>query len=857
MTSPSSPLVVGLRAAGAAGPSVVGHKAATLGRLVGAGFSVPEGLVLTAEALTAVLDQNRLGTHVHPDDLELLGWPATVAMAVEEIAAHFGDAPLAVRSSASAEDLPEESFAGQYTSVLRVRGDGELRSAIRSCWASAFIGRVRHYRRGTEPARMAVLVQRLVDADVAGVAFTADPVTGERDTVLVSAVPGTAETLVDGSVTPDQWRVRGADACPVSVLHQALTPRQAVAVAELARRLEAELGGPQDVEWAMADQRLVVLQSRPVTALPRPPAVDLPDGTWLKEDERYPEPLTAFGASLVGPLVSAGLTDMSADWGGLVERFEGRVVGGEPYMRVVPVGGPRSQRGGPPPWWLLGALSRVVPALRRRMRIARTMLRPAVLERALDDWDRLYKPRLRDEQATLAGVDLAALDDADLGLHLARVVDFLARCLRLHFWLIPPYAVPQYDLCALLARELGWDTASTQRLLAGRSSTTSEPHRALRRVADLVRADARAAAIVAEAPADLVDRLEPVAPRAAAALRSWTEKYGVRSLHDDPGTPTLLESPALVARLLCEAVADPGPGVDPAARLRDEATAQARALLASRPARVRRRFETALAAAARSYGLREDSAFWTGSVPGGLVRLAMVETGRRLAARGLLLDAEDAAHLDVDTLRSLLGAEHAPASQDVREAVARNRAERLWTVQHPGPPYHGPAPDPLPDLRGLPRAGRRLNEALQWARSSGRSTTGTPEAADDATLLGLAGSPGRHTGTVRLLLGTDDFGRLRRGDVRVCRTTDPAWSVLFGVAGALVTDRGGALSHAAIVAREHGVPAVLATGNATQVLRDGAVVTVDGTTGRVVLHDAMRRGDNDGNTGDVAATGVR
>jgi rifampicin phosphotransferase len=857
MASTRSPLVVGLLAAGAAGPSMVGHKAATLGRLVGAGFSVPEGLVLTADALSAVLDQDRLDAHVEPGDLEVLGWPATVARAVDEIAAHFGDAPLAVRSSASAEDLPEESFAGQYTTVLRVKGAGELRSAIRSCWVSASTGRVRYYRGGSGPARMAVLVQRLVDADVAGVAFTADPVTGERDTVLVSAVPGTAETLVDGSVTPDQWRVRGADACPVSVLHQALTERQAVAVAELARRLEAELGGPQDVEWAMADQRLVVLQSRPVTALPRPPAVDLPDGTWLKEDERYPEPLTAFGASLVGPLVSTGLTEMSAAWGGLVERFEGRVVGGEPYMRVVPVGGPRSRRGGPPPpWWLLGALSRVVPQLRRRMRTARTMLRPAVLQRALDDWERLLKPRLREEQATLAGVDLAALDDAALGAHLARVVDFLARCLRLHFWLVPPYAVPQYDLCALLARELGWGTATTQRLLAGRSSTTSEPHRELRRVADLVRDDAGAAAIVAEAPADLVDRLEPVAPRAAAALRSWTERYGVRNLHDDPGTPTLLESPALVARLLREAVADPGPGNGPAARLREETAAQARTLLASRPARVRRRFEAALTAAARSYGLREDSAFWTGSVPGGLVRLAMVETGRRLAARGLLHDAGDAAHLDVGTLRGLLVADRAPEA-DVREAVARNRAERLWTVQHPGPPYHGPAPDALPDLRGLPRAGRRLNQALQWARSSGRSTTGTPEAADDATLLGLAGSPGSHTGTVRLLLGTDDFSRLRRGDVLVCRTTDPAWSVLFGVAGALVTDRGGVLSHAAIVAREHGIPAVLATGNATQILRDGAVVTVDGTTGRVVVHDAVTRGDNDGNTADIAATGTR
>jgi pyruvate,water dikinase len=375
MTSATDALGVGLHTAGAGGARLVGHKAATLGRLAAAGFSVPEALVLTTEALAAVLEQNRLGPDARPADLQLAGWPATVAMAVDEIAAHFGDAVLAVRSSAVAEDLPEESFAGQYTTVLRVRGDEELRAAVRSCWASAFTGRVRGYQgsaAGRSPVRLAVLVQRLVDADVAGVAFTADPVTGDRGAVLVSAVPGTAEHLVDGSVDPDRWSVRDHVPEPVSVTCQALSERQAAAVAELARRLEAELGGPQDVEWAMADQRLVVLQARPVTALPRPPQVDLPPGTWVKELEHYPEPLTAFGASVVAPLVTGGLTEMSAAWGGLVERFEVTVVGGEPYVRVVPLGG---HDGPPPPWWVLGALSRVVPPLRRRMRTAARMLR--------------------------------------------------------------------------------------------------------------------------------------------------------------------------------------------------------------------------------------------------------------------------------------------------------------------------------------------------------------------------------------------------------------------------------------------------------------------------------------------------
>ncbi|MGH3425127.1 MAG: PEP/pyruvate-binding domain-containing protein, partial [Nocardioidaceae bacterium] len=190
-----------------------GRKAATLGRLARAGIAVPEGLVLSTEALDRMLADTPAGcaTTEHLLTAEL---PPDVRVAVGEIAEHFGDAVLAVRSSAVAEDLPQASYAGQYETVLNVRGADALHRAVRRCWASVDSDRLRAYGHGAaaEAPALAVLVQRQVDADVAGVAFTRDPVSGATDRVLVSAAPGLGDAVVGGTVDPDEWVVTGQSA---------------------------------------------------------------------------------------------------------------------------------------------------------------------------------------------------------------------------------------------------------------------------------------------------------------------------------------------------------------------------------------------------------------------------------------------------------------------------------------------------------------------------------------------------------------------------------------------------------------------------------------------------------------------
>lgn len=820
-------LVLGLSAAAGAGTARIGVKAATLAVLTRAGFAVPDALVLTADAAASHLH----ATAESAGDVLTAPLPAAVEAALQAIGAHFGDAVLAVRSSAAAEDLPDASFAGQYETVLHVRGPAALHDAVRRCWASAHGDRIRAYRRSrgqSGAAAIAVLVQRQVDPDVAGVAFTANPVTGDRDEVLVSAVPGLGDALVGGETEPDEWTVRGSAATAVRVVHQALTGEQARAVATVARRVEELLGGPQDVEWAMAGGRLLVLQARPVTALPRRPVADLPPGPWLKDVEHYPEPFTPLGASVAVPAVSEGLSAMFAAWGGLLERLDLRTVGGEAYAQPVPVGG---HTGPPPPWWVLAVLARVAPPLRRRMRTAARTVRPEIFAAQLEEWTTRWKPQLAADTDRLGAVDLGGLGDPELAEHLGHVADLAHRALHLHFHLIPLYTVPPYELVEACRTLLGWDELDALTLLAGASETSSAPARALARVAARVAAQPAARAAVERPDADLAERLVLADADCGTAFAQWCAEYGTRCVHDDPGSPTYAERPWLLAGLLRDALAATDAGAaDPqerASALREEATGRARAALAGRSRADRDRFERLLATALRYYPLREDTVFSLARISGALRRAAL-EAGRRLAARGDLDRPDDAVQLDLATLRA---ATAGPAQAELRELVAAARAERAWVRHHPGPPLLGPPPAPSPDVRGLPLSARRLNAALLWSQPR---PVAAPSDADRSVLVGVAASPGRGTGPVRVVRTEADFGLLRPGDVLVAPTTDPAWSVLFGVAGALVTDGGGLLSHAGIVAREHALPAVVATGEATRTLVDGEIVTVDGSTGRVL-----------------------
>jgi pyruvate,water dikinase len=420
------------------------------------------------------------------------------------------------------------------------------------------------------------------------------------------------------------------------------------------------------------------------------------------------------------------------------------------------------------------------------------------------------------------------LDDHALEAHLADAVDTAHAAIRHHFHLIPLYTVPPYALVQACRELLSWSEPEALGLLAGTSTKSSAPARALAELAGCISRNPQARTAV-ELGGDVAARLTGADPALGELYADWHRRYALRLVNSDPGSPVFAEQPWLIDGLIRDAVrahSEHRPSLESRTDASRTRTAErARAALADRTAREKERFETALRTALRYYPLREDTVFWLAQI-GGAARLAVLEAGRRLVDRGAISTAEDAVQLDLTTLRAALTGS---LKRNLRDQVARAHAERAWVAHHPGPAFVGPPPGAMPDIRGLPAPARRLNAALLWAQPKPPQPVPDPAAA----LTGAPGSSGSYTGPVRVVRGGADFASLRPGEVLVAPTTDPAWSVLFGVAGALVTDGGGVLSHAAIVAREHAIPAVVGTASATTTLSDGEVVTVDGTTGRV------------------------
>ena len=261
-----------------------------------------------------------------------------------------------------------------------------------------------------------------------------------------------------------------------------------------------------------------------------------------------------------------------------------------------------------------------------------------------------------------------------------------------------------------------------------------------------------------------------------------------------------------------------------------DALARAHGELAGRSEQDKARFERALAYARRAYGTRDDSIFWLDNQPCAFLRYCAVEIGRRLAERGVLARAGDAVFLEEPELRDALTSSD---GDDLRALVTRRKAERAWLIAHPGPLSYGKDPGAPPDMSPLPWALRLFNAAMVQSMQLMSAPSRPQDAADE--LRGIPGSPGRYSGTVRVVRDETEFAKLRPGDVLVAPATSPPWSVLFLQAAAVVTDSGGVLSHTAVIAREYGIPAVLATGEATRRLSDGDQVSVDGSTGVVSI----------------------
>jgi rifampicin phosphotransferase len=730
-----------------------------LGELSSAGFPVPQGFVLTTALQRRFFSANELDEASPAEAILSARFPDDLVEPLLFVSAEFGEATVAVRSSAVAEDLPGASFAGQYETVLGVRGSDAIGEAVKHCWASAAGQRAHTYTGSSgQPATsgMAVLIQRMVPADCAGVAFTANPLTGNRSEVVINAVKGLGERLVSGQSVGDEWVVRGTSATCQRTTEDALTTAQALAVADLARRVERHLGKEQDIEWAFSAGEVFLLQARPMTALIEaadwtPPV----PGGWMRNfrfGEWLPDPVTPLFETWILPRLDRSLIASGA-------RLTGIRTPGPTYVIVNgwcfsnPAGRAST----------LGFLVRALASARVMRALALQFTRPAIADAMLvkpleRKWREDILPRYREMVASGEEV-LTRSNPVELLRFVDEVVDLVGE-----YWSMFTFGGGsawklEAGLARFYRRHLGPIIGgSHQELLWGLDTPSGRMQK------------------------HLVQSLDWVAPtQGDLSSVSADETVGSRKAR------------LQASRIACET------------RCRAALVGQVENL---------RQFEVLLDYAQRYAVLREEqSADLTLGWP--VIRRAAIQLGEALRQRGAVDAAEDIFFITLHELKSSLEEKSSPSLAAVVTARRREWEERRKLTP---PLVVGRLPGFFSSM---------LNSSLESMR--------VPADAGPDAIRGLPASPGRATGPVRIIRGSEDFGKFQRGDILVTQAAMPAWTPLFLLAAAVITDTGTMAAHASLVAREVGIPAVVGTGDATARLHDGQVVIVDGGAGLVEM----------------------
>lgn len=789
----------------------VGGKAATLARLRRAGLPVPGGVVIPAPALPKAEEE----------DFESL------AGRVEDI---LGSGPWAVRSSAADEDGEDRSFAGQYLTTLNVSAE-ELAAAVLRTHRSGESDRVRAYRAASAAAEgVSVLIQQMVDADAAGVAFTVDPVSGRRVTI-VEAVAGPGEALVSGSAEPERWLVDTTGLTAPDSPH-VLDPDQALTVAELASTVESLSDGPQDIEWALVDGSIVLLQARPITTVETetlvPIPIEVPPGSWMRDSTHQPRPPSPLSTTL---FEGTSFPVVFGEYGVMVDDIEFAIIGGWTYAQVRPVGTPRPRANGPervPPRWLLYLAMKLHPTIRRRARAARKAIDTDLAGAHLARWEDEWRPRIEVDIERALDLDLASLSDSDLVAELDHRLDEVRGAGLVHTRLGVAVTLVLYRFFQTCDRLLGWSTRQALELFEGLSEASTEPGRRMAALVSLASSDESVKSELTSGRPD-IQRIRSFSPEFGGAFDELVRAAGHRALEYEVASPTLAERPETLLGLVAHHVEG---GIDPlaaehlATERREAAEKRARELLRHRSPSDLAEFEQHLARAREAYPVREDNAWLTTSSQIALGRYLVLEFGRRLAERTQIETPDDVFYVGIPDMRAVL-----LDGSDLRPMAREGKGKWLWSLANPGPDSYGPTSEVEPPLRALQRAARFVNEAAMWAVAENFGEE--PAGDDDGTLVGVPASSGRYDGPARIVHDENDFSKIRPGDVVVTPVTSPVWSIVFPTMGALVTDAGGVLSHPAIIAREHGIPAVVGTGTATSRLTDGEMVVVDGDAGTV------------------------
>ena len=877
-----------------------GGKGASLARLTRLGLPVPPGFIITTDVYRYFVVVNGLDSVIKdcladqsPDEIETLERDSArirAAFSAGRIPEEIGEAMIreyrslaapsavvAVRSSATTEDLPDLSFAGQQDTFLNIIGEEQLVRAVVDCWSSLWTARSIGYRARNaiphEQAALAVIVQRMVASEVSGVLFTANPLTGLLSEAVIDATFGLGEALVSGQVEPDHFVVdtpsgeiqsvtRGAKGTTTqpkagggvesmqvdNAGKQTLSEEQIRQLVAAGQQIREAYGTPQDIEWAFAGDEMFILQARPITSLFPVPRVSVdPLFTWF-----------SFGAfqGLVGPVTPLGqecIQRVSLGIGhklGLTVKFEeqqalevageriwvnisdvirnplgSRVLGGflgigEPgsaaILRQI-TSDPRlgTGKGRIRFSTLLRTLRFALPGL---VEIPQTILRPEKVRDRFDARLETYLQTVRipggtDRFERLANIvaflgNQGGLADA-LPVLLPNFMPIIAPSLvflNLIGHLLPPDRddQPGISMPALdVTRGLPRNVTIEMDLMLWQVATVIKQ--------DLAVADEFASTDVQTLAARYLGGDLP--PVVQDAVRGFMERYGMRCAGEiDLGQPRWWEDPApimLILQSYLKITDENSPPLRHAQNVRsaEEAIERMAAEVRGQPGGWIK--EKILRAAARRvrllFGARESPKFYAVRTMG-IIRKALLEIGEEFFAAGTILCREDIFYLHVSELEDLSHGE----TLDWQALIAGRRQAYGRELRRQQVP------------RILLSDGRAFYEGVDAGSDSSDVITGSPV------------SPGMVEGTVRVVFDPH-HAQIAPGEILVCPGTDPAWTPLFMAAGGLVMEVGGMMTHGSVVAREYGIPAVVGVHHATQRLRDGQRIRLDGSVGRIVV----------------------
>ena len=551
-------------------------------------------------------------------------------------------------------------------------------------------------------------------------------------------------------------------------------------------------------------------------------------GMWTRDPSKQPKPPTGFFKTLTR-ILNDVFGEIGPRYGLLIDGFQIADVNGWLYLRPRPVGAP-DRGGAPPPRFVMRILLLFHPGLRARRKAASSALDSRLWlqdGRAwLDGGRDAFVERLREVTAE----DPRGLTREELRLHIAGLVDLLREGLRIHWRDALAHFVSIGDFAQHVSAWTGVEPRDVVNVLAGFSPTSISPLEHLDRIAEVIDAtpEVRRRFLDQQLPAgDRLAALRSTSPDAASALNEYLVEYGHRGVSGfvDLDAKSIAEMPdALVASITARLN---GPTLT-----LPETTDWLRPRV---PDEHRDEYDALKAEAEILYGLRDSDVGPAAEWPLGLVRRALLVGGGLLVDEGALHHPEhifDAIPEEIDALMRR-GAE-APSADE----LAERQLQRLTAPVDP-PLILGDVQDP-PSFAWLPGALGRINNAIMLGMSFDGALGADAERRNEASteeLIGIAASRGVYRGQARVVTTPEDFGRLVQGDVLVAIMTTSSYNVLLPLLGAVVTDTGGVLSHAAIVAREYHIPAVVATGTATTTIADGSVVTVDGDQGLVTIED--------------------